>query len=107
MMNDQKKTTMKEFQLLTIVAEESLAAQLEHEIFELGARGYTVSSAQGKHDDHLRDNPWEGENVRIETITTDEVRHRILRHLEAKYFEKYALIVFYHPVHVVRGYHFQ
>ncbi len=98
---------MTSFQLLTIIAEETLAAPLENEISELGARGYTVIQARGKSGGHVRDNPWEGENIQIETVVTDEVCRKIVRHLEEKYFDRYALIAFHHPVQVVRSEHFK
>jgi hypothetical protein len=97
---------MKTLQLLTIIAEESLTNILEKEIVSLGAKGYTSTSASGKGLHQVRDNQWEGENVKIETITTEENCKLILAYLEKKYFDKYALIAFYHPVNVVRTSHF-
>ncbi len=98
---------MSSFQLLTIIAEESLASSLQSEISELGARGYTVIQARGQSRGHVRDNPWEGENIQIETIVTTEVCTKIVKHLEEKYFDRYALIAFHHPVQVVRSEHFK
>jgi len=97
---------MHTLQLLTIIAEESLATILEKEIVALGAKGYTASIVTGKGLHNLRDNQWEGENIKIETITTEEKCKSILQHLEKKYFERYAMIAFYHPVNVVRTSHF-
>lgn len=97
---------MNQLQLLTIIAEESLATLLEKEISLMGAKGYTASKVTGKGVHSLRDNPWEGENIKIETITSEENCKKILEHLQQKYFEKYALIAFYHSVNVVRTSHF-
>jgi hypothetical protein len=97
---------MNTLQLLTIIAEESLASLLEKEIVAFGAKGYTASQVSGKGLHNLRDNQWEGENVKIETIISEEKCKLILAHLEKKYFEKYAMIAFFHPVTVVRTSHF-
>ncbi|CAN5127059.1 hypothetical protein BH09BAC3_BH09BAC3_27740 [soil metagenome] len=92
--------------LLTIIADESLASFIEAEITDLGAKGYTISPVSGKSQNHVRDNPWEGENIKIETIVSESNCSKILNHLQQKYFNRYAMIVFHHPVHVVRTHHF-
>jgi len=98
--------TMNNVFLLTIIVEEVLAPLIEKEIGELGARGYTLSNVSGKGLTGLRDNPWEGENIKIETIVSEENCKHILRHLQRKYFERYAIIAFHHPVNVLRTAHF-
>jgi nitrogen regulatory protein P-II 2 len=97
---------MKNLSLLTIIVEEVLASIIEKEIVELGAKGYTTSSVSGKGLSGIRDNQWEGENVKIETIVSDENCTAILDHLKGKYFDRYAIIAFHHPVHVIRTSHF-
>ena len=92
--------------LLTIIAEESLALAIENEIVRIGAKGYTTSIVSGKGVSGIRDNQWDGENIKIETIVSEEHCQEILTHLEKKYFERYAIIVFYHPVSVIRTQHF-
>ncbi|MCE2995821.1 MAG: P-II family nitrogen regulator [Cyclobacteriaceae bacterium] len=97
---------MNQLQLLTIIAEEALTASIEKEIVSLGAKGYTSSAVSGKGLKDLRDNQWEGENVKIETIVSNEICQKILAHLQKKYFDRYAMIAFYHPVEVIRTQHF-
>ncbi len=97
---------MNNLNLLTIIADESLATFIEKEIAEMGAKGYTAYAVSGKGLHDLRDNQWEGENIKIETIVSEENCKKILSHLQRKYFERYAMIAFYHPVHVVRTNHF-
>jgi hypothetical protein len=97
---------MNNLHLLTIIAEESLAPSIETEIVTMGARGYTSSSVSGKGSHGLRDNQWEGENIKIETIVSEENCKKILAHLQRKYFDRYAMIAFYHPVNVIRTDHF-
>ena len=97
---------MNQLCLLTIIVEEVLAASIEKEIVELGAKGYTTSGVSGKGLSGMRDNQWEGENIKIETIVSTEACEIILLHLQQKYFEKYAIIAFHNPVNVVRTNHF-
>ncbi len=92
--------------LLTIIAEEALSATIEKEIQQLGAKGYTSSHVSGKGLSGTRDNQWEGENIKIETVVSEDICRKILKHVEEKYFDRYALIAFYHPVNVVRTNHF-
>lgn len=97
---------MNNLMLLTIIAEESLEGILEKEIAEMGAKGYTTSAVSGKGLSAVRDNQWDGENIKIETIVSEASCKEILDHLQKKYFERYAIIAFYHPVSVVRTSHF-
>jgi hypothetical protein len=97
---------MNNLNLLTIIAEEALAPSIEKEIITMGAKGYTSYSASGKGLHDVRDNQWEGENIKIETIVSEENCKRILGHLQKKYFDRYAMIAFYHPVNVIRTNHF-
>lgn len=97
---------MNNLNLLTIIAEEALATSIETKIVELGAKGYTCSPVSGKGLDGVRDNQWEGENIKIETIVSEDTCKKILDHLQQKYFERYAMIAFYHPVSVMRTSHF-
>ena len=62
---------MNQLCLLTIIVEEVLAASIEKEIVALGAKGYTTSSVSGKGLSGMRDNQWEGENIKIETIVSN------------------------------------
>lgn len=97
---------MNNLQLLTIIAEDALGGFIAKEIIAMGARGYTESSVAGKGMHDVRDNQWEGENIKIETIVSEESCRKILDHLQQKYFDRYAMIAFYHPVNVVRTHHF-
>jgi len=96
-------TTLK---MVTIVAEEVLESTLEKEILALGAKGYTVSTVRGRGEQGKRENIWEGGNIKIETIVSDEVAGKIIDHLQRKYFTKYAMVAFITEVQVVRPHHF-
>ena len=93
-------------QLLTIIAEENLAEELQELITHEGAKGFTTSAVGGKSIYRNRDNPWDGENIKIETIVSEETCHRILHRLEEKYFDRVGLIAFHVPVNVIRTSHF-
>jgi hypothetical protein len=90
-------------QLLTIVAESILEQRLTDEIERCGATGWTLSPARGRGSRGMRASEWEGGNVRIEVLATDEVVDRLLSALEAQYFAHYAVVAFVHPVAVLRG----
>ncbi|HNM47509.1 MAG TPA: transcriptional regulator [Candidatus Sumerlaeota bacterium] len=92
--------------LLTIIAEENLAEELQELIINLGAKGYTTTPVGGKSIYRKRDNPWDGENIKIETIVSEENTQRILNLLEEKYLDRVGLIAFHCPVNVVRSSHF-
>ncbi|MCU0418473.1 MAG: hypothetical protein MUC38_02350 [Cyclobacteriaceae bacterium] len=97
---------MTPLKLVTIIAEDVLEDTLAKEITALGAKGYTVVTVRGKGEQGMRENLWEGENVKIETIVSDEVALKILAHLQRKYFDKYAMVAYVTDVHVVRTQHF-
>lgn len=93
---------MNTLMLLTIIAEENLAGPIEDAIVKLGAKGYTSSAVSGKGVSAVRDNQWDGANIKIETIVSEPICREILSHLQKKYFERYPMIAFYHPVTVIR-----
>lgn len=95
-----------EFKLLTLVFDEALTKQIELEILGLGAKGYTVSSVQGKGHSGERADSWTGVNAKLETIAKEDVVLAILAHVRQKYFGKYPLIAYFHDVTVVRSDHF-
>ncbi len=97
---------MTNLNLLTIIADEALAVIIEKKIIELGAKGFTSYSVSGKGLNFIRDNQWEGENIKIETIASEDVCKKITEYLQETYFNRYAVITFFHPVNVVRNAHF-
>lgn len=89
--------------LVTIVAEAILEHRLVEEIKRLGAKGYTLVDARGEGSRGLRTMDWEGKNIRLETIVSEEVALRILARLQEAYFPHYAVVAFVENVEVVRG----
>lgn len=89
--------------LVTIVAEAVLEHRLVEEIKRLGAKGYTLVDARGEGSRGLRTMDWEGKNIRLEAIVSEEVALRILSRLQEAYFPHYAVVAFVENVEVLRG----
>jgi nitrogen regulatory protein P-II 2 len=51
----------------------------------------------------VRASEWEGRNVRLETLVTEEVADRILAHVAEVYFPHFAVVAWIEDVEVVRG----
>lgn len=97
-MNDESKT------LLTIITEASLEKKLCKQIERLGVKGYTISDARGKGDHGSRDAEWDQDgNIRIEVIGSENLANKIKELLKAEYLEDFAMIIFSHPVDVLRS----
>ncbi|NHK38616.1 P-II family nitrogen regulator [Thermus thermophilus] len=94
---------LKRLKLVTIVAESLLEKRLVEEIKRLGAKGYTITPARGEGSRGIRSVDWEGQNIRLETIVSEEVALRILQRLHEEYFPHYAVIAYVENVWVVRG----
>jgi nitrogen regulatory protein P-II 2 len=93
--------------LLTIIADEALTKVIEETLLELGATGYTISHVEGMGRSGPRNSTWEGENIKFEVITTDEVLEKVLNYIKQNLFERYSIIVYYNDVHVIRTSHFR
>ena len=89
--------------LVTIVAESLLEKRLVEGVKRLGAKGYTITPARGEGSRGIRSVDWEGQNIRLETIVSEEVALRILQRLQEEYFPHYAVIAYVENVWVVRG----
>lgn len=88
---------------VTIVSEGILERQILEALRRLGAQGYTVFEVRGSGSRGVHASDWEGRNVQIETIVSDEVADRILDFVSANYFRDYALIAYVDTVEVIRG----
>ena len=95
-----KTVTLK---LVTIVAETVLEDRLVRDLAAAGARGYTVSTVRGRGSRGVRASDWEGGNVRIEVIVSDQVSDAVLDLLAERYFPHYAVVAWVERVEVVRG----
>lgn len=68
-----------------------------------GAKGYTITDAEGEGSRGIRASEWEGKNVKLEAIVSDEVAESIMKSISNEYFANYAVIVYNSDVKVVRG----
>lgn len=89
--------------LVTIIAESILEEKLVRALKQLGARGYTADTARGEGTRGLKGIDWEGQNVRIETLVSDEAAQRIMEHIAQHYFADYAVIVYSVDAEVLRS----
>ena len=92
-----------EIRLLTIVAEEILRDRLLEEIRRAGAKGFTLTRAEGEGSRHRRVGDVLGGNVKLEVLASPTVADRLLSVLAADYFPHYAVIAYVTNVGVVRG----
>ncbi|MBL7684865.1 MAG: transcriptional regulator [Deltaproteobacteria bacterium] len=88
--------------LITIIAEDVLENEICENLSRLGAQGYTITKAHGKGSHRIRSSEWEGENVRIESITSSEVALQILQYLSETYFKQFGVIAYLSDVEVMR-----
>jgi nitrogen regulatory protein P-II 2 len=89
--------------LLTVIAEAVLEERLLRDLREHGTKGYTLDQVRGEGSRGVHASEWEGRNIKVETIVTDEAAQSFLLHLSREYFPKYAVIAYVQDVQVVRG----
>lgn len=92
-----------ELYLVTLVVEPVLEDRITRDLLALGATGFTVIEARGRGTRGIRTGDIPGHNVRIETVVPKAVSEAILKRIEEKWFESYAVIAWAHPTMVVRG----
>lgn len=89
--------------LLTVITEASLEAVLIKEVERLGARGYTITDARGKGSRGTRSAKWDADkNIRMEIVCNETVAKNIESHLQEKYYDNFAMIIFSTAVNVLR-----
>ena len=88
--------------LVNIVAEDELESRLIEDLKNLGARGYTVRRVRGEGAHGQRFSQWEGENIKIEVIVDGPTADTIGEYISTHYFPKFAVILYMHPVQVLR-----
>jgi len=89
--------------MITIVALDSLQNRLIEDLKNCGMKGYTIIEVKGEglYEQHFTD--WEGRNIRIETLVSEEKILHIMEMLKENYFEKYGVIAFVTNVEVLRN----
>jgi nitrogen regulatory protein P-II 2 len=95
-------TQLVPIKMITIVALDSLQNRLVTDLKNCGIKGYTIAEVDGEglHEQHFTD--WEGRNIRIEALVSEDKVLRIMEMLSENYFEKYGVIAFVTNVEVLR-----
>mgnify|MGYP001034114240 CR=1 FL=1 len=99
-MSDPVQPTIK---LLTVITEAALEHAIQRDLKTLGARGYTISNARGEGSRGARTGSWEASgNIRIEVVGSEATVRRIAEHLQLRYYDNYAMIIWLGNVEVLR-----
>ncbi len=89
--------------LLTIITEAALENVLARDLEHLGVHGYTVTDARGMGSRGTRNAAWgESSNIRVEVVCDAATAEAIAAHLQARYYDNYAMILFVSDVAVLR-----
>lgn len=89
--------------LVTIITEAALEHVLAEALEGLGARGYTVIDVRGKGSHGPREAGWGlAGNIQIEVVCGEELAKTIVEHLQANYYNHYAMITYVADVDVLR-----
>jgi nitrogen regulatory protein P-II 2 len=93
---------MKPVKLVTIIALDSLEAKIVQDMDKLEIRGYTISPAHGKGLHSKKISDWEGTNIRIESLVSEEKGKKLVEMIRDKYLNKYGVVLFVSDVEVLR-----
>lgn len=96
------KNQLRAAKLITIIADEAIQDKVFQELNEAGSKGYTVSPAYGRGLSSKNFSSWEGVNVRIESLVSEEKALEIMENLSKKFFGRYGVIAFLQDVSVLR-----
>lgn len=88
--------------LMTLVIEAPLARRLENDLLAAGAKGFTITAAQGQGPRNQRASDIDGGNVRIEAVLSEAVLELIIEKLKLDYFPHYAVACWISDVEVLR-----
>ena len=89
--------------LLTVVTEAVLEGTLVRDIERLDAHGYTITDARGKGSRGVRNASWQASgNIRIEVVCDAKTAEAIAAHLQAQYYDDYAMVLFVSDIDVLR-----
>lgn len=89
--------------LLTIITEAALERVLLRDLQRLGIHGYTVTDARGMGSRGARNAAWgESSNIRVEVVCDTAAAETVAAHLQTRYYENYAMILFVTDVAVLR-----
>lgn len=89
--------------LLTVICEAALEKKLVADLDHLGAPGWTLSEARGRGSRGVRSAEWDTQgNIRLEIICNRQLAERIAEHLQARYYNNFAMVCYLAEVEVLR-----
>ena len=88
---------------LTVIAEALLRERILADLKSLGVKGYSIARVEGEGTRHMHTSDFEGDNIQIDTIVTEEVAQATLETLNRKYFSDFSIIVYLQDVKVLRS----
>ena len=88
---------------ITIISERLLKSDLLKLIRKAGATGHTLTAVEGEGSGGSKTSDWEGRNVQIDVIVSEETANKILERLAEEYLDTYALIAYESDVRVLRS----
>lgn len=90
--------------LLTIITEAALESVLVKDLQRLGVQEYTITDARGRGSRGARTAAWsENSNIRVEIVCDAATAEAVATHLQTRYYEDYAMILFVTDVAVLRA----
>ena len=90
--------------LITVICEAALEKRLLTDLQHLGVTGWTLSDARGRGARGVRSAGWDTEgNIRLEVLCSRELAERIAEHLQARYYDHFAMVCFLSQVEVLRA----
>jgi len=95
-------TQLVPIKMITIIALDSLQNRLVADLKKCGIKGYTIVEVEGEGLQSTHFTDWEGRNIRIDALASDEKVLNIMQMLSELYFEKYGVIAFVSTVEVLR-----
>jgi nitrogen regulatory protein PII len=89
--------------LVTIICEALVREPLTQLLDEVGARGYTLFSVEGRGARGLRTGDiQEFGNIQVEVVVTPKVAEVLLERLQEEFFQQVAMIAYESEVRVLR-----
>lgn len=89
--------------LLTVVTEAALEHAIQRDLKALDATGYTITNARGRGSRGARTGSWEASgNIRVEVVGNEDTINKIAEHLQTRYYDNYAMIIWVVDAEVLR-----
>ncbi len=97
---------LKTVKKVVIITESSIKDEIITLFTDIGVKGYTIDNVCGRGERGIRDDDsLLGEylrNIRIETLTTEDIAKKIVASVVEEFFNNYAGIAYMYDVEVVR-----